>query len=61
MDYKELTRLTASSINEHALVEEKEADLRHQESALVKLGELYRDQKYVRVAVWFCCMLNFLP
>ncbi|KAI0807966.1 hypothetical protein C8Q74DRAFT_1363408 [Fomes fomentarius] len=32
--------------DENALVEEKEAALRHQESALVKLGELYRDQKY---------------
>ncbi|KAI0807978.1 PCI-domain-containing protein [Fomes fomentarius] len=37
-------QILASPINEHALVEEKEADLRHQESALVKLGQLYRDQ-----------------
>ena len=37
----------ASPISEHASVEAKEAELRHQESALVKLGELYRDQKCV--------------
>ncbi|RPD56385.1 PCI-domain-containing protein [Lentinus tigrinus ALCF2SS1-7] len=36
--------ILASPISEHAPVEEKEAELRHQESALVKLGELYRDQ-----------------
>ncbi|KAI0707982.1 PCI-domain-containing protein [Earliella scabrosa] len=36
--------ILASPISEHASVEEKEAELRHQESALVKLGELYRDQ-----------------
>ncbi|EJF66337.1 PCI-domain-containing protein [Dichomitus squalens] len=39
--YKEIL---ASPISEHASVEEKEAELRHQETALVKLGELYRDQ-----------------
>ncbi|KAM5530292.1 hypothetical protein V8D89_016041 [Ganoderma adspersum] len=36
--------ILASPINEHAAVEEREAELRHQEAALVKLGELYRDQ-----------------
>ena len=36
----------ASPLSEHASVEEKEAELRHQEAALIKLGELYRDQKY---------------
>nr|VWP02088.1 JmjC domain-containing protein [Ganoderma boninense] len=36
--------ILASPISEHAAVEEKEAELRHQEAALVKLGELYRDQ-----------------
>ncbi|KAI1791724.1 PCI-domain-containing protein [Ganoderma leucocontextum] len=40
-DYREIL---ASPISEHATVEEKEAELRHQEAALVKLGELYRDQ-----------------
>ncbi|KAI0748725.1 PCI-domain-containing protein [Daedaleopsis nitida] len=38
--YKEIL---ASPISEHAAVEEKEKELRHQESALMKLGELYRD------------------
>ena len=39
--------IAASPINEHAAVEEREAELRHQEAALVKLGELYRDQRCV--------------
>ncbi|KAI8982917.1 PCI-domain-containing protein [Trametes punicea] len=39
--YKEIL---ASPISEHASTDEKEHDLRHQETALVKLGELYRDQ-----------------
>ncbi|KAI1791767.1 PCI-domain-containing protein [Ganoderma leucocontextum] len=37
-------RTEASPIGEHAAVEEKEAVLRDREAALVKLGELYRDQ-----------------
>lgn len=37
----------ASPSSKHASTEEKEAELRQQEAALVKLGELYRDQKYV--------------
>ncbi|KAJ8501706.1 hypothetical protein ONZ51_g468 [Trametes cubensis] len=36
--------ILASPLSEHASVEEKEAELRHQEAALIKLGELYRDQ-----------------
>ncbi|OSD08278.1 PCI-domain-containing protein [Trametes coccinea BRFM310] len=36
--------ILASPISEHASQEEKESELRHQEAALVKLGELYRDQ-----------------
>lgn len=35
----------ATPINQHAAVEERQWDLRHQENALVKLAELYRDQK----------------
>lgn len=38
----------ASPSSKHASTEEKEAELRQQEAALVKLGELYRDQKCVR-------------
>ncbi|TFK93259.1 PCI-domain-containing protein [Polyporus arcularius HHB13444] len=37
--------ILVSPIDEHAPVEEREAELRRQESALVKLGEIYRDQK----------------
>ncbi|KAI0771056.1 PCI-domain-containing protein [Trametes elegans] len=40
--YKEIL---ASSVSEHASTEAREAELRQQESALIKLGELYRDQK----------------
>ncbi|KAI0374607.1 PCI-domain-containing protein [Pilatotrama ljubarskyi] len=36
--------ILASPISEHASTEEREAELRQQEAALVKLGELYRDQ-----------------
>ncbi|KAI9068761.1 PCI-domain-containing protein [Trametes sanguinea] len=36
--------ILASPISEHASTEEKESELRHQEAALIKLGELYRDQ-----------------
>ncbi|KAI0636483.1 PCI-domain-containing protein [Trametes polyzona] len=43
--YKEIL---ASPNNQHASTEEKEAELRHQEAALVKLGELYRDQNNAR-------------
>ncbi|KAL1937608.1 hypothetical protein VTO73DRAFT_12994 [Trametes versicolor] len=39
--YKEIL---ASPSSKHASTEEKEAELRQQEAALVKLGELYRDQ-----------------
>ncbi|KAH9848842.1 PCI-domain-containing protein [Lenzites betulinus] len=39
--YKEIL---ASPNSQHASTEQKEAELRHQEAALVKLGELYRDQ-----------------
>lgn len=48
-DRKTQRAIPASPISEHAAVEEKEAELRHQEAALVKLGELYRDQKCVLV------------
>ncbi|CDO75234.1 hypothetical protein BN946_scf184895.g14 [Trametes cinnabarina] len=37
--------ILASPISQHASTEEKESELRHQEAALIKLGELYRDQK----------------
>ncbi|KAH9950321.1 PCI-domain-containing protein [Amylocystis lapponica] len=40
--YKEIL---ASPVNNSALVEDRERDIRSQESALVKLGALYRDQK----------------
>ncbi|KAI0351538.1 PCI-domain-containing protein [Trametes cingulata] len=36
--------ILASPISQHASTEEREAELRQQEAALVKLGELYRDQ-----------------
>ncbi|EED78937.1 predicted protein [Postia placenta Mad-698-R] len=38
----------ATPVNQHAAVEERQWDLRHQENALVKLAELYRDQKNAR-------------
>lgn len=43
--YKEII---TTPINQHAAVEERQWDLRHQENALVKLAELYRDQKNAR-------------
>ncbi|KAI0766339.1 hypothetical protein BD413DRAFT_615143 [Trametes elegans] len=44
--YKEIL---ASSVSEHASTEAREAELLRQESALIKLGELYRDHKCVAV------------
>jgi len=40
--------IMTSPINQYANVEERERELRLQESALVKLAELYRDQKNAR-------------
>ncbi|CCL98765.1 uncharacterized protein FIBRA_00770 [Fibroporia radiculosa] len=40
--YKEII---SSPVNQYAVVEERERELRYQETALVKLAELYRDQK----------------
>ncbi|KAI0929288.1 hypothetical protein AcW1_006271 [Taiwanofungus camphoratus] len=40
--YKEII---ATPLKEYAVTEEREREIRHQESALVKLGELYRDRK----------------
>ncbi len=47
-----------SPIDEHAPVEEREAELRRQESALVKLGEIYRDQKYALAVMARTCLLT---
>ncbi len=44
--YKEILDASKSTVNPD--------ELRDQETALVKLGELYRDQKYVRAA--FRCL-----
>ncbi|KAG0701693.1 proteasome regulatory particle subunit [Suillus ampliporus] len=43
--YKQILSSTASTSNGSALNAEKEQSLRDQESALIKLAELYRDQK----------------
>ena len=39
---------TAQTVDKNATPIEGAEVLRHQETALVRLGELYRDQKYVR-------------
>ena len=41
--YKEILKKPASDNAE---------ELRHQETALVKLGELYRDQKYIQYPIY---------
>lgn len=43
--YKQILDLTASTSNGSAVNADKEQSLRDQESALIKLAELYRDQK----------------
>lgn len=40
-----LNASAASPVSEHASTQAREAELRQQESALIKLGQLYRDQK----------------